>query len=71
MEKKYDGYKTLFSGSGDMNCGHGLDIDGVDWENGYSLFCFDLTPGAGADLGKILTVLLTTKRRRRKNLGGT
>ena len=26
---------------------------------------------AGADLGKILTVLLTTERRRRKNLGGS
>ena len=22
--KKIDGYNTLFSGSGDMNCGHGL-----------------------------------------------
>ena len=28
---KIDGYNTLFSGSGDMNCGHGLDIDRVDW----------------------------------------
>ena len=28
--KKIDGYNTLFSGSGDMNCGHGLDIDRVD-----------------------------------------
>ena len=25
--KKIDGYNTLFSGSGDMNCGHGIDID--------------------------------------------
>ena len=33
--KNIDGYNTLFSGSGDMNCGHGLDIDRVDWENGY------------------------------------
>ena len=39
--KKIDGYNTLFSGSGDMNCGHGLDID---WKNGYGLFRFDLTP---------------------------
>ena len=28
--KKIDGYNTLFSGSGDMNCGHGLDIDRLD-----------------------------------------
>ena len=28
--KKIDGYNTLFSGSGDMNCGHGLYIDRVD-----------------------------------------
>ena len=42
--KKIDGYNTLFSGSGDMNCGHGLDIDREDWENGYGLFRFDLTP---------------------------
>ena len=46
--KKIDGYNTLFSGSGDMNCGHRLDIDRVDWENGYGLFRFDLTPaGSG------------------------
>ncbi|XP_068735631.1 uncharacterized protein F54H12.2-like [Montipora capricornis] len=46
--KKIDGYNTLFSGSGDMNCGHGLDIDRLDWENGYGLFRFDLTPaGSG------------------------
>ena len=43
--KEIDGYNTLFSGSGDMNCGHGLDID---CENGYGLFRFDLTPaGSG------------------------
>ena len=46
--KKIDGYNTLFSGSGDMNCGHGLDIDRLDWENGYGLLRFDLTPaGSG------------------------
>ena len=27
-----------------MNCGHGLDIDREDWEQGYGLFRFDLTP---------------------------
>lgn len=42
--KKIDGYNTLFSGSGDINCGHGLDIDREDWENGYGLFRFDSTP---------------------------
>ena len=46
--KKIDGYNTLFSGSGEMNCGHGLDIDREDWEQGYGLFRFDLTPaGSG------------------------
>ena len=25
---------ALFSGSGDMNCGHGIDIDREDWEGG-------------------------------------
>ncbi|XP_015764367.1 PREDICTED: uncharacterized protein F54H12.2-like [Acropora digitifera] len=46
--KKIDGYNTLFSGSGEMNCGHGLDIDRENWEQGYALFRFDLTPaGSG------------------------
>ena len=42
--KKIDGYNTLFSGSGEMNCRHGLDIDGEDWEQGHGLFRFDLKP---------------------------
>ena len=42
--KKIDGYNTLLSGSGEMNCGHYLDIDRENWENGYGLFRFDLTP---------------------------
>ena len=25
--KRIDGYNTLFSGSSEMNCGHGIDID--------------------------------------------
>ena len=46
--KRINGYNTLFSGSGEMNCGHGLDIDREDWEQGYGLFRFDLTPaGSG------------------------
>ena len=33
----------------ETNCGHSLDIDRVDWENGYGLFRFDLTPaGSGS-----------------------
>ncbi|CAH3024100.1 unnamed protein product [Porites evermanni] len=32
--KKIDGYNTLFSDSGDMNCGHGTDIDREEWEQG-------------------------------------
>ena len=42
--KKIDGCNTLFSGSIEMNCGHGLDIDREDWEQGYGLFRFDLMP---------------------------
>ena len=38
--KKIDGYNTLFSGSGDMNCGHGIDIDREEWEQGYGLFAW-------------------------------
>ena len=46
--KKIDGYNTLFSGSGDMNCGHGIDIDRKEWEQGYGLFRLDTTPaGSG------------------------
>ena len=29
--KKIDGFNTLFSGSGDVNCGHGINIDREDW----------------------------------------
>ena len=46
--KKIDGCNTLFSGSGEMNRGHGLDIDREDWQQGYGLFGFDLMP-AGSD----------------------
>lgn len=42
--KNIDEYNTLFSGSGEINCGHGLDINGEDLENAYGLFRFDLTP---------------------------
>ena len=46
--KRIDGYNTLFSGSGDMNCRHGIDIDRGDWEGGYGLFRLDTTPaGSG------------------------
>ena len=42
------GYNTLFSGSGDMNCSHGIDIDREEWEQGYGLFRLDTTPaGSG------------------------
>ena len=33
--KKVDGYNTFFWGRGEMNCGHGIDIDGEDCESGY------------------------------------
>ena len=46
--KKIDGFNTLFSGSGDMNCGHGIDIKKEDWERGYGLIRLDTTPaGSG------------------------
>ena len=46
--KKIDGFNTLFSGSGDMNCGHGIDIDREDWERGHELIRLDTTPaGSG------------------------
>ena len=44
--KMIDGYNTLFLGSGDMNCGHGIDIVREDWEKGYALFRLDTTPAA-------------------------
>ena len=46
--KRIDGHNTLFSGSGDMNCGHGIDIVREDWEGGYALVRLDTTPaGSG------------------------
>lgn len=31
-----------------MNCGHGIDIDREEWEQGYGLFRLDTTPaGSG------------------------
>ena len=46
--KKIDGFNTLFSGSGDMNCGRGIDNDRDDWERGYGLIRQDTTPaGSG------------------------
>ena len=29
---KIGGFNTIFSGSGNMKCGHGVDIDREDWE---------------------------------------
>ena len=40
--KRIDGFNTLFSGSGDMNCGHGIDIHREDWEGRYGLFRLDM-----------------------------
>ena len=52
--KKIDGYNTLFSGSGEVNCGHGLDIEREDWEQEYGLFCFDLTPAGNRHLDHLI-----------------
>ena len=38
------GYNTLFAGNGTMHRGHGNDITRPEWEKGYGLFIYDLTP---------------------------
>ena len=46
--KRIHEYNTLFSGRGDMNCCHSIDIDRQDWEGGCGLFRLDATPaGSG------------------------
>ena len=47
-DTKIDGFNTLFSGSGDMSCGHGIDIDREDWERGYGLIRLDTTPAGSS-----------------------
>ena len=43
------GYNTLFAGDGTMHRGPGNDISRLDWDGGYGLFIYDLTPdGNGA-----------------------
>ena len=37
-------YNTLFSGTGKMYANTGLDISREDYDNGYTLYAFDLTP---------------------------
>ncbi|XP_032230521.2 uncharacterized protein F54H12.2-like [Nematostella vectensis] len=53
--KKIDGYNTLFSGSGEMNCGHGLDTDREEWENGYAIMRLDLTPAGIGNPDHLIT----------------
>ena len=38
------GYLSLFTGSGKYRRDEGLDIDREDYENGYTLFVYDLSP---------------------------
>ena len=38
------GYNTLFAGDGTMHRGRGNDINRLEWEGGYGLFIYDLTP---------------------------
>jgi hypothetical protein len=38
------GYLSLFSGSGKYRRDEGLDIDRQEYENGYTLFAYDLSP---------------------------
>ena len=47
--ERIKGYNTLFAGDGTMHRGSGNDISRRDWDGGYGLFIFDLTPdGNGA-----------------------
>ena len=42
--ERVKGYNTLFAGNGTMHRGHGNSITRPDWEKGYGLFIYDLTP---------------------------
>ena len=47
--ERIKGYNTLFAGDGTMHRGPGNDITRLDWDKGYGLFIYDLTPdGNGA-----------------------
>ena len=47
--ERVKGYNTLFAGDGTMHRGPGNDITRLDWDGGYGLFIYDLTPdGNGA-----------------------
>ena len=43
VAKEIGGYNTSFSDSRDVNCGHGLDIDRENWQDGYDLIHEKLT----------------------------
>ena len=42
--ERVKGYNTLFAGNGTMHRGQGNDITRLDWERGFGLFIYDLTP---------------------------
>jgi hypothetical protein len=42
-------YMTLFSGCGGLFKDHGFDISRLDYGNGYTIYAFDIAPGAGDD----------------------
>ena len=47
--ERIKGYNTLFAGDGTMHRGPGNDINRLEWDKGYGLFIYDLTPdGNGA-----------------------
>ena len=47
--QRIKGYNTLFAGNGTMHRGQGNGISRRDWNKGYGIFIFDLTPdGNGA-----------------------
>ena len=47
--ERIKGYNTLFAGDGTMHRGPGNDISRLEWDKGYGLFIYDLTPdGNGA-----------------------
>ena len=48
----YNGYNSLFLGSGTMHQGQGLQVERREWSDGYFLFTWDLTPdGSGTRAG--------------------
>ncbi|XP_070546113.1 uncharacterized protein F54H12.2-like [Ptychodera flava] len=46
-------YYSLFTGTNKMGRDEGIDINRYEYDNGYTLFAFDLTPDLSADGGHL------------------